>query len=96
MSVYWKIQTQDIGSQTQSFKMKSNAIRLYKHACEMAINPIGVDTLERTNVQNHAIKSKAMWEDRFKTAKKYKVVVEKEDKDGNIVKEVIIDLPTLL
>lgn len=52
--------------------MKANAIRLYKNACEMAENPKGIDSLERTNVKNKAIKNKAMWEERFKTSKKYR------------------------
>jgi len=72
--------------------MKSNAIKLYAHFCEMAINPIGVDTLERANVQRNALKSKAEIEERFKTSRKYKDDPEiqallnstkpKEEKDG--------------
>ena len=51
---------------------KENAINDYKHNCEMAINPKGIDGLERANVQKNALKCKAEWEERFKTSKKYK------------------------
>lgn len=51
--------------------MKSNAIRLYKNCCEMVENPKGADSTERSNVRKKAIIGKAMWEERFKTSKKY-------------------------
>jgi hypothetical protein len=52
--------------------MKVNAIRLYKHYCEMAENPKGKDSEERKNVQILAINSKRNMEKHFKTARKYK------------------------
>jgi len=52
--------------------MKHNAINLYKHFCEMVENPKGADSQERTLVRNLAIKNKAMMENRFRTASKYR------------------------
>lgn len=72
MNAYWKIQTQDTGLLTLSFKMKANTIRLYKHYCEMAENPVGVDTLQRALVKKNALKAKADLEEHFKNGKKYK------------------------
>jgi len=51
--------------------MKHNTIRLYKHFCEMAVNPQGVDSLQRALVRKNAIKAKADMENHFKTTRKY-------------------------
>ena len=52
--------------------MKANTIRLYKHFCEMAENPKGVDLQEKNLVKAQAIKNKTDLEHRFKTALKYR------------------------
>lgn len=52
--------------------MKANAIRLYKHFCEMVENPKGKDSQERELIKSLAIKNKANMEERFKTGKKYR------------------------
>jgi hypothetical protein len=51
--------------------MKANAIRLYKHFCEMIENPKGTDLQEKTLVRSLAKKSKANMENHFRTSKKY-------------------------
>lgn len=51
--------------------MKSNAIRLYKHFCEMVENPKGADSQERILVRSLAMKAKKNMEQRFKKARKY-------------------------
>lgn len=75
--------------------MKANLIRLYKHYCEMAENPIGDDTIERINVRNNAEKAKADLEIKFKNSNKYKddpeikkLLGKPEEKKEEEVKEV--------
>lgn len=52
--------------------MKSNAIRLYRHYCEMAENPKGSDSLERALVRRTALVAKADLLKKFKTLDVYK------------------------
>lgn len=51
--------------------MKSNAIKLYKHALEIIENPKGIDSAERALVRANGQKMKADLENKFKTAPKY-------------------------
>lgn len=50
---------------------KENAVKLYKHFCELVENPTGADSVERENVRKKAIKSKENLEEHFRTGKKY-------------------------
>ena len=59
--------------------MKSNAVRLYKHFCEMAENPKGMDSQERAIVRNLALKNKANMENHFRNSKKYRDDAEVQD-----------------
>lgn len=69
--------------------MKSNAIRIYKHACEMIDNPKGADSLERDLVKKTALKTKEDMEKHFRTAPKYKNDLEIQELIGDLkVKEV--------
>lgn len=52
--------------------MKANAIRLYKHFCELVEDPKGADALEKQLCKETAVKAKADMEKHFKTAPKYK------------------------
>lgn len=51
--------------------MKSNAIKLYKHFCELEKNPVGTNTDERAVVRFKAIQNKKKLEEHFKNSKKY-------------------------
>ena len=51
--------------------MKANAIRLYKHHCEMVENPKGNDSQERALVRGLAKRAKADMENHFRTGRKY-------------------------
>lgn len=51
---------------------KENAIKLYKHYCEMAVNPTGEDSVKRELVRKNALKAKADMEKHFANSKKYK------------------------
>jgi hypothetical protein len=51
--------------------MKTNAINLYKHFCELEKNPTGKDAQERKIVRENARKAKEDMENHFRTAPKY-------------------------
>lgn len=52
--------------------MKANAIRLYKHYCNLVENPTGKDAAERELTKKTAEESKKNMEEHFKNAPKYK------------------------